>query len=242
MNTIQLVDNQLLSGIKIIIADDHPVYRKGIVSTLKQVQYISKITQAANGQEVLDLLKDELHDLVLMDVRMSPLDGIQTTGLIRSLYPSVRIIGLSSYDDESLVFSMIHKGANGYLLKNTDREEILLAIRKVLAGHTYYSDEIRSLLHHSLDKVMSGFTTSSEDQLEQPILREVLFLLYHEFTNDEIAKLLHKSTRTVEAYRRQLLKSTQSTNLAGLVKYATKNGVMDDVKLKMKFKEALVLR
>jgi len=232
------LSSALSKKFKIIIADDHPVYRKGVVSTLRQVPFIKQIAQAANGEEVLELLSQDSYDLVLMDIRMFPMDGIQATENIRLKFPTVKIIALTSYDDESLVLSMMNKGASGFLLKNTDRDEIIRALLKVLSGHTYYSEEIQSILHKKLD-AMIYHPAPNPDTLLQPILKEVIFLLYHELTNKEIADVLNKSIRTIEAYRREILKKTDSTNLAGIIKYAGKMNIMDDVQLKIKFREIL---
>jgi DNA-binding NarL/FixJ family response regulator len=227
------------SRIKVIIADDHPVFRKGIVTTLKHVPFIMQTTQAANGEEVLDHLKHEMHDVVLMDIRMAPLDGIQTTEMIRKKYPSVKIIALSSFDDEEYVISIMQKGASGYLLKNADRKEIITAIETVLTGHTYYSKEIELIMHDSVDQKIFQEPGQVETRLSSPVAREIIFLICNEFANKEIAQILNRSYRTIESYRADILKLTNSTNSIGIHKYALKRGIMEDPKLRVKFKKVI---
>ena len=228
-----------ISKIKVIVADDHPVYRKGIVSALKNTPFISKFTEAANGEEVLKHLENEHHDVILMDIRMAPMDGIQTTKLVSKKYPAVKVIVLSSYDDYSFVIASLTNGASGYLLKSADRQEIILAIKTVFSGKTYYANEVELLVHQSTDRLL--FESDSDEKLLSIVYREIIFLICHELTNKEIANALFKSVRTIETYRAEILKLTNTQNGIGLFKFASKRGIMDDHSLRAKFHSIIKL-
>ena len=225
--------------IRVLIADDHPLFRNGIVSTLRTVPFIQKLSQASNGQELLNCLAHEIHEVVLMDIKMSPIDGIQATEIIRQTYPSVKVLALSSYEDASFVISMIRKGANGYLLKNADKKVIVAAIESVMNGQNYYSKEVELLIHDSVDRIVSHATDDNPLKYANPLYREIIFLVCNEYTNKEIGKIVNKSKRTIDAYRSEILKLTKTTNSNGLHNYAIKWGILEDTHLKVKFEQFL---
>jgi DNA-binding NarL/FixJ family response regulator len=225
--------------IRVIIADDHPVFRNGIVTALRAVPFIQKVSQASNGQELLSCLEHEFHEVVLMDIRMTPIDGLQATEIIRQTYPDVKVIALSSYEDASFVLSMMQKGATGYLLKNADKNVIIAAIESVMNGQHYYSKEVERLMHDSVDRIVSHATDDNALKYANPLYREIIFLVCNEYTNKEIGKILNKSKRTIDAYRSEILKLTKTTNSHGLHSYALKSGILEDAYLKVKFEQLL---
>ena len=122
--------------IKLIIADDHPVFRDGLYGVLKRQDFISKISQASDGTEVIRFLESENYDVVLMDIKMLPMNGVQATEIIRNRFPEVKIIALSMFGEERFINEMITKGASGYLLKNSNKSEIVQASKGVVRGNS----------------------------------------------------------------------------------------------------------
>jgi two-component system, NarL family, response regulator DegU len=217
-----------MSTINVIIADDHPVFRNGLENILKFVKQISKIRQANNGREVLEHLEKEVSEIVFMDINMPVMDGIAATKQIHKQYPAVKVIALSMHDDRENIKEMFNAGAVGYLLKNTNKDEIEEAIREVLAGNVFYTKEVsdvllRNMLHTNASKL-------HHSNVEEPLSdreKEVLGLICKQFSTKEIADQLFISERTVEGHRVKLLQKTGSKNIAGLVYYAIENGLAE---------------
>jgi DNA-binding NarL/FixJ family response regulator len=218
---------------KIIIADDHPIFRGGLNSILKKMSFISKVSEAADGNAVLDLLKKEHHDVVLMDIGMQPMGGIEATEIIASAYPNTKVIALSMHDDERHIVAMIDSGASGYLLKNADKDEIEEALRKVISGKKYFSKEVSTLLVEYYQQKLEP------DTLKDEKVREEIFLICNEFSSQEIGEILFQSTRTIEKHRRKIHHLTDTKNLLGLLKYAMENKILTDEELNLKFAKAL---
>ncbi len=226
--------------IKLIIADDHPVFRGGMEGVIKNIHFVSKVSQAAHGDEVIRLLEHEHYDLVLMDIKMSPMNGLETTEIIKSRYPKTKVIAMSMHDDEKNILNILEKGAQGYLIKNADKEEIKEAITEVIAGRKYFSKEVARVIYQ---KLIHGEKDSlhgkPDDPLQKERLREIVFLICNELTNQQIADVLFLSKRTIEDYRKQILETTKSKNIVGVVKYAVSVGILEDQELKKKFGEIL---
>ncbi len=213
--------------INIILADDHEIFRKGLEVTLKRVNFVGKILHATNGNEVISLLNssEQVH-VIIMDIRMPELDGISATIQIRMNNPDVKILALSMMDDKASIVQMFKAGANGYLLKNTNKLELAEAIQHMLDGNTYFSKEVSELLlRRDLDKLplprktkfITDLTTREQD---------VLKLICHQYSTKEIAEMLCLSERTIEGHRKNLMEKTKSKNMAGLVYYALENGIV----------------
>ncbi|MBK8584709.1 MAG: response regulator transcription factor [Bacteroidetes bacterium] len=219
--------------IKVIIADDHPVFRDGLNVVLRRHEFISKIAQASDGAEVIRILEGELYDVVLMDINMVPMNGAQATEIIRKRFPNVKIIALSMFGEERFINEMITKGASGYLLKNSNRTEIIQAIKSVIIGNSYFSEEVAGFIVDRLTDNKSSVMESSRYSEER--IREVVFLISHEKTSKEIAALMNLSVRTIEDCRGDVMKLTNSKSTIGVLKFAIQNGIMDDVILKGKY-------
>ena len=210
--------------IKLLIVDDHQIVRDGIVALLQSDQNLVIAGEARNGKMALELA-GELHpDVVIMDVSMPVMDGITSTRLICEKYPEIKVLALTMTNELEHIKNMIDAGAGGYLLKNSGKEELVTAINEVLAGHEYFSGEVKDAIVREMMKKKSA----NERLAGEPIpltLREkdVLLLIVREFTNSEIAEKLFISVRTVDAHRRNLLEKTGARNTAGLVKYAIEN-------------------
>ncbi|HVK96373.1 MAG TPA: response regulator transcription factor [Flavisolibacter sp.] len=211
--------------VKILIADDHKLLLDGISSLLEDEEGIEIVAKAFNGIEVLDILKTKECDICLLDISMPELDGIATAKLIKERNPSVKVMMLTTYNDREFVEELVDIGVFGYLLKNSTKEELVQAIRKVYSGGMYFSDEVQQTLFRDYVKL-----TREKNQKDVMLTHrevEILKLLAKEFTNEKIAKELNISYRTVETHRKNLLHKTDSHNLAGLLKYAYSKNLID---------------
>jgi DNA-binding NarL/FixJ family response regulator len=226
--------------ISLIIADDHPVFREGIVATIKDHPLISKIKQAANGNEVIKHLENEIADLVLLDIKMEPMNGIETMEVIKHRFPSVRVIALSMYSEEKYILQLVKLGVSGYLIKNADKEEIINAIEKVISGKTYFTPNVSDVLFEKLMNLTKSIDpVNSQSQYHLDKLHEIIYLMYLEKTTVEIAEILCLSKRTIEEYRVEILKLTNSKNVAGVVKYAIEKGITEDIMVKKRVEKSL---
>lgn len=203
------------------MADDHAILRDGIVSLLKTEPGFQVACTAAGGYEVLELISKHSIDVCLLDINMPGLDGIETAKLIRQRKPDIRIIMLTTYNDREIISELVHIGVAGYLLKNSDKEELVEAIQKVMKGRHYFSHEVERII---LDGLTEKKSTEVIPLTEREL--EVVQLLAKEYTNDKIANELHISYRTVETHRKNIMQKTKSGNLAGLIKYAYSKGLI----------------
>jgi DNA-binding NarL/FixJ family response regulator len=212
--------------IKILIADDHKVFRDGIISILDDVEDITVIAEANDGRQVLEQLKSHQPNVILMDISMGDANGIDSTKLVRQQYPDIKVLVLSMHAESGYIIKMLEAGASGYLLKDAGKEEMIRAIRTVVNGDTYYSEKVSSIIIQHLtnpNKSKPGKTGVALTKREV----EVLQLITEEYTNPEIAEKLYISIRTVDTHRRNLLEKLGVKNTAGLVKYAIKYGIFE---------------
>jgi DNA-binding NarL/FixJ family response regulator len=203
---------------KVIIVEDHSIFREGLKKIINEIEELDLIGEAKNGAVFIELLKNKSPDLVLMDIVMPVMDGIIATELALTINPNMRIIALSMFGQEEYVYTMIEKGVWGFILKTDEVEEFKRAIRRVLQGQQYYSEDIMALLIKRLRKY-DAVDTISLSEKESDVLR----LLCNGFSNSEIAEKLFISQRTVENYRNKLLQKTGSSNVLKLVIYALRN-------------------
>lgn len=213
--------------IKVAIADDHKIFRKGVILSLRPFTNLKFVLEAENGDELLNGIAEAEPDVVLMDLRMPGKDGMETTKLLARQYPNIYIIVLSMYEDERFVSHMMENGANGYLLKNAEPQEIRRAIMDVYEKGYYLNNFVNRILlkkAHSKQKIapsLSNEITISEKE------RDVLKFICMEFTAQEIAQKMDISPRTVEAIKDRLMERFGSKNTAGLVFFAVKNNLVD---------------
>lgn len=204
---------------KIIIADDHTMFIKGMLLLLSDREQYEVIAVARNGQEVLDLLAGHAADILLLDVNMPVMNGYQATLKVRSLYPKVKIVVLSMLADESSIVKMLEAGADGYLVKNADEEELYEALATVLNNQVYIARAIRDKISQAPDKSGSAAESVQLSSRELDISR----LIIDGLTNSEIADRLYLSVRTVETHRKNILAKLNLKNTASLVKYLMDN-------------------
>jgi DNA-binding NarL/FixJ family response regulator len=205
--------------IKILIADDHRLVIDGLLLMLAEVPDLQCVGEAANGRETLDLLEKTAVDVLLLDLNMPEMDGLECCKLVHERHPNVRVLVLSMMRELSLVKAMLKQGAAGFLLKNAGKDEVLEAIRTVAEGKQAFSAEV-------LQSLMSSFSSKPAKPAPSPFPtisrreKQILQLIVDEKTTAEIAEDLFISFGTVETHRRNLLLKLNARNTAGLVKSA----------------------
>jgi DNA-binding NarL/FixJ family response regulator len=213
--------------IKVAIADDHKIFRKGVVLSLRPFTNIKFVQEAENGEELLNGIAASEPDVVLMDLRMPVKDGIETTKALSKQYPQIHVIVLSMYEDERFVYHLMENGAHGYLLKNAEPQEIRKAIMDVHEKGYYLNNFVNRILlkrSHSKQKTIPSLTNEITITDKE---KDVLKYICMEFTAQEIAQKMDISPRTVEAIKDRLMERFGSKNTAGLVFFAVKNNLVD---------------
>ncbi|MEJ7674039.1 MAG: response regulator transcription factor [Chitinophagaceae bacterium] len=214
--------------IKVAIADDHQIFRKGVILSLRQYNNIKFIFEADNGEDLIQKISNnDLPDVILMDLKMPVKDGIESTKHINKHFPAIKIIILTMYDDERFVGHLMDSGANGYLLKNTEPSEIKKAISDVMRTGFYLNNFVNKvLIKKNYAKQKFNPNLNSEVVISERE-KEVLTLVCMEFTAQEIAQKMEISARTVEAIKDRLMERFSVKNSVGLVFYAMKNSLID---------------
>lgn len=213
--------------IKVAIADDHKIFRKGVILSMRAYTNIKFVLEADSGDELLEKLPEFKPDVVLCDLRMPGKDGIDTTKQITKDFPEIRVIILTMYEDERYVGHLMDCGAAGYLLKNTDPAEIKRAIMDVTRTGFYLNPFVNKVLvkrNYSKQKVVPNLSTEIVLSDRE---KEVLQLVCMEFTAGEIASKMDISARTVEAIKDRLMERFGVKNSVGLVFFAMKNQLLD---------------
>jgi DNA-binding NarL/FixJ family response regulator len=214
----------LMQPIRVLIADDHALVRAGIRALLQSIAGFEVVGEAADGRDALSLIKAQHPDLVLMDTSMPGLNGVEATVRVTKDFPKVRVLMLSAHADEEYVRQALRAGAAGYLLKDAGTAELELAIRAVARGETYLSPSVSK--HVIADYVRRAGTESGSLELLTARQREVLQLIAEGYTTKEIARILHISDKTVETHRMQLMDRLDIHDVAGLVRYAIRVGLV----------------
>ena len=216
--------NRMNRPIRIILADDHQIVRQGLRILLEAETDMQIVAEADNGRKVLKLAQELLPDIVIMDLSMPELNGIEATRQILSGAPEVKVIALSMHSDSLFVLNMIKSGASGYLLKDCALEELVKAIRAVVDDKTYLSPGVSDIV---IRDFVTGWqtTNSSAFSVLSPREREVLQLMAEGRTTNQIADGLCVSVKTVEAHRKQVMTKLGIHSVAELTKYAIRQGL-----------------
>ncbi len=208
-----------MKKLKVYLVDDHSLFREGLRFLLSNLEMVEEIFEAENGDQFITGLKENCIDIALLDIEMPVMNGIEATKMALNICPELKIIALSMYSEESYYSSMIDAGASGFLLKNSNFNEVKKALTDVSEGKNYFSSEIlKSILKKAITKKSD---TEINDITERET--EILFYICKGLSNAEIARKLTISKRTVDKHRENLLQKTQSKNTANLVIYAIKN-------------------
>ncbi|MEL7833769.1 response regulator transcription factor [Fodinibius sp. Rm-B-1B1-1] len=215
-----------MANVKILLVDDHDIVRDGIQMLLEDEIGIEITAEAENGKEAIETCKNHDIDLVIMDINMPEMDGIEATKKIIEDFDEIKILALTMMDEDQHIRQMIKAGASGYILKSSNKLELVDAITTILDGKHYFSDDAT---HSVMMDLVKGTTTEQNSDPGNLTGREkeILELIVKENTNQEIADQLYISTRTVDAHRRNLLQKTGAKNTAGLVTYAIKHNLVD---------------
>jgi len=216
-----------MNKIKYAIADDHKIFRKGIIAALADTPELKLVLEAENGKTLLDGLLKNKPDVILLDLKMPEMDGIETVKELRKKDDEIKVIVISMYDEDKYVIHLMEIGANGYLLKNAEPEEIKTAIVTAYETGYYFNDFVnKALLKKIVHKTQIKPVFNKDVELTSREI-EVLKLICQELTANEIANLIFLSPRTVEGIRTKLLEKIGVKNTAGLVMYAVKNKIIE---------------
>jgi DNA-binding NarL/FixJ family response regulator len=212
--------------IKVLLVEDHLIVRHGIRALIETSKDVQIIGEASDGKEALDKIAKQAPDIVLMDMNMPLMNGLECTKVIKVKYPRIKVLILTMHDDENYVFDMLDAGADGYILKNTSREELVFAIRKIANNEAYIGSDISISMFSKFrsEKNSEEIHKVNVDLTEGEL--SVLNLISEGLTNTEIADKLFTSVRTVETRRKKLLEKTGTNNTATLIRFAITNGII----------------
>lgn len=216
---------KIYTPIRIVLADDHEIFRDGFNIMLKKQANIKLVGEAANGAELIEVAGKLMPDVILTDIKMPRIDGIEATKIITKKYPEINIIALSMFDDDNLIIDMLEAGARGYLLKSAHKNEIIEAVKAVYNQETYYCKSTSGKLAQLI--AQSRFNPFNPNQRKEFSQKEIdiIKLICQEASNKEIAARLFLSVRTIEGYREKIQDRIKAKNTAGIVIYAIKNGI-----------------
>jgi DNA-binding NarL/FixJ family response regulator len=215
--------------IAVLVADDHTLVRRGLVSLLSLGEGIDVVAEAADGRAAVDLALQLDPDVVLMDIGMPLLNGLEATGQLKKQAPHIKILVLSAYDNEEYITQVIRSGANGYLLKNSSADELYRAIRSVFSGHAFFSPGVSKIIADSYVRESSNDGTappSGNAGRLTPREKEIVQLVAEGHSHQEVGEILHISIRTVDTHCNNIMKKLDIHENAGLVTYAIKNGIV----------------
>jgi DNA-binding NarL/FixJ family response regulator len=214
--------------IRLVIADDHEIFRDGLALMLSKQQDIQLVGQAGNGKQLLTLVNELFPDVVMTDVKMPVMDGIEATRSLVSQHPDLKIIALSMFDEENMIVDMLEAGAKGYLLKNADKQEILDAIHSVYDEKHYYCQHTTSKLASLISKSRFNPYKKKESLVFTDREIEIIRLICQQLTAQEIADKVFLSKRTVEGHRTRILEKMNVKNTAGVVIYALRHRIVTE--------------
>jgi DNA-binding NarL/FixJ family response regulator len=212
-----------MEKIRIALADDHQLFRNGLKILLGSFSEFEVVAEASNGNELLRAMETSPSDIVLMDISMPEMDGVEATGILSRQLPGTRVIALSMYGEEEYYYRMIDAGAKGFILKDSDITDVHDAIIAVYKGGNYFSQE---LLYHVINRIKNREQEVKSSSLSKRE-KEILLKICEGLSNHEIADSLFISKRTVDKHRANLLAKTGSKNTASLILYAIKNRLIE---------------
>ena len=211
--------------INVVIADDEELFRVGISYILSRDKEINILYEATNGRELLDFLAacDPLPDIIITDIKMPELNGVEVTKIINEAYPKVGIIALTTYNTKSFIRNMIGVGASAYLVKNSSPEKVIHTLKQVYYNGFYYDKNVMEILKENRKSKGESEKSVFDDAFLTPREKEILDLICKQYTSQEISKRLSISPRTVEVHRKNVIEKAKVKNTAGLVIFAMKN-------------------
>lgn len=211
--------------IRVVLADEHEIFRDGFNEMIKKQSAIVLVGEAANGADLIKVTKKLLPDIIITGIKMPELNGIEATTILTKKFPGINIIALSAFDDDNHIIDMLEAGAKGYLLKSAPKKEIIKAIKTVFKNKTYYCKSTTAKLLEMTGQ--NRFNPYREIKKPEFSKREIdiITMICQGVYNKEIASALCLSTRTIEGYREKIYEKIDAKKTAGIVKYAIKNGI-----------------
>lgn len=216
------------TAIRIIIVDDHQMFLEGLCALLQGEPQIKVVDVALNGRQLLEKIKDVEIDVVVSDINMPEMDGIELSKQLKKEYPKIKTLILSTHNDAQMVGKCIQNDVDGYLLKNAEKQELLRALTIIVEGEKYFAEEVKS--EYMKTVFSEGGATKVKENLA-PLSRREKEILVHiamEYTTQEIADKLFISQNTVNTHRKNLMSKLNAKNTAGLVKYAIQQGLLEE--------------
>jgi DNA-binding NarL/FixJ family response regulator len=209
-----------VSALRILLADDHPVFRKGLKAVINGLGIPHEVLEAGDGWMAFEIASTQVVDLFLLDIKMPELDGYELSKLLLKKDPKTKIIVMTMYDDNALIVNLFRLGVRGFLVKNTDPEEIILAIQQVLAGDLFYNDTFKEVIQRERNRqTLPPFEFTPREM-------ELVALLSNGKTSKEIAATLGLTLKTIETYRSRIIEKAGVRNIAELLNYFHKNGLL----------------
>ncbi len=215
--------------IRVAIADDHKIFRDGIRMALKDKSYLKILWEAEDGKDLMHKLEIKQPDILLMDIRMPEVDGINAIGMIRKEYENVKIIVLTMYDDQEMITKMMEMGANAYLTKTTDPEEIYQAILTCMNDDFYFNSLVNNAVMGKLiqkKNVRQHYGSTIPVNFNEKEIK-ILQLLAQDKTTEEVSKIIFLSPRTIETIRQNMKTKVGAKTIAGLIVYGMRNKLID---------------
>jgi two-component system nitrate/nitrite response regulator NarL len=205
-----------------MLVDDHQIVLDGLKALIDDADGFECVAVANNGKVAIDMLKLFKVDVVLMDINMPVMDGMEATIRIKRTMPDIKILSLTQHNERAMVQKLMDCGSDGYVLKNIDRDELLLAIRKLMKGQKYFSEEVsQKLAEREVLTAASGAPAELTDRE-----REILRLISEGLSSKQIGDMLFISSRTVDTHRTNLMNKLDIHNVAGLIRFAFQNGIV----------------
>lgn len=216
----------LKDKIKIFILDDHQMLIDGLTALLSNESTYELTGTSQSAERALEHIKNAIPDIILSDINMPGMNGIEFTREVKKRHPSIKVIALSMFNGQPAISDMMEAGASGYILKNTGKEELLTALQKVAAGGMFFSDEVAAEIMRSMNE---------RNQKKEPLAevnftkreKEIIQLISKEFSNAQIAEHLFISERTVETHRKNIFQKVNTKTVVGLIKFAIENKLID---------------
>lgn len=213
-----------LTPVKIIIADDHEVIIDGLIALLATEKDLQVVGRANNGNQLLEIIKNKPVDLIILDIDMPEMNGVEAAKKLKEKYPDVKILVLTMFNTPDFIANLLRHGVDGYILKNSRKRELLKAIRSVRSGRSFYAPEVTEIMMNSFRQEKNN----NKDTVQlTPREKEIIRLISEEYTSREIGEKLFISFHTVERHRKNIIAKLGVKNVAGLVKYAIMNGLVE---------------
>jgi two-component system, NarL family, nitrate/nitrite response regulator NarL len=214
-----------MKKLKLFLVDDHQILLDGIKALLKDEGQFEIIGEATRCSLAIELLKKVSPDIVITDIQMPEMSGIEFTAIIRKQYPHIKVLALSMSGEEGMIAEMVEAGISGYVLKNTGKEELRTALLKLAGGGMFFSEEVTAALTHALRHKKEMYDSEREAHIT-PREKEIIRLIAKEYSNKKISDTLFISERTVETHRKNIFRKTNTKSVIGLVKWAQEHKIL----------------